>query len=248
MSGARKSTPAIEVSFVVPARDEGPAIVAMIEEIHRLFDGKEEFEIVYVDDGSGDDTPRILERERRGDPRLRHIRHKESCGKSAAIWTGVTLALGGFVVTLDGDMQNDPAYVSGMLALLRDGGDTVGLVAGQRTKRGDGWIRLVASRIANGVRGRLLGDNTRDTACGLKVFRRDAFLMLPYFDNMHRFLPALMTRAGFAVRHADVIDRPRQQGESKYGIIDRLLAGIVDLLGVMWLRRRRRRTPDIREL
>jgi len=157
--------------------------------------------------------------------------------------TGVRFARAPAVATLDGDGQNDPAYLGPMLARLREGGPTLGLVAGQRLGRRDTAAKRWGSRLANALRARLLGDATRDTACGLKAFHRDLFLRLPYFDTMHRFLPALVMREGYEVAHVDVVDRARWHGQSHYGIFDRLAVGIPDLLGVWWLRRRRRRVP-----
>jgi len=150
---------------------------------------------------------------------------------------------------MDGDGQDDPAFLPAMLVAL-EGDSDVGLAAGQRVNRRDNWQKRIGSRIANAVRGWMLGDNTRDTGCGLKAFRRDAFLDLPYFETMHRFLPALFLTDGWKIAHVDVVNRPRMHGTSKYGIIDRLMAGLLDLFGVSWIRKRRRRNPmpRLREL
>jgi glycosyltransferase involved in cell wall biosynthesis len=164
--------------------------------------------------------------------------HAQCCGKSAAILTGVRAARAPLVATLDGDGQNDPRYLPALLALLAEPG--VGLVAGQRIKHAHSRAKQIGSRFANRLRAWLLHDNTRDTACGLKAFRRDVFLRLPYFDTMHRFLPALVQRDGLVVRHLDVVDRDRLHGRSKYGVIDRAAVGLFDLLGVLWLIKRRR--------
>jgi dolichol-phosphate mannosyltransferase len=171
-----------------------------------------------------------------------------SCGQSSAVRTGVTHARAPVAVTLDGDGQNDPAFIPAMLKVLQAGAPRTGLVAGQRVGRKDTGFKKFQSRIANGVRGGLLRDGTRDAGCGLKAFRRDVFLALPYFDGLHRFLPALVRREGFDVGYIDVVDRPRRAGVSNYGLWDRLWVGILDLAGVWWLIRRKRRVPDVTEV
>jgi dolichol-phosphate mannosyltransferase len=152
------------------------------------------------------------------------------------------------VATLDGDGQNDPAFIPALLAALAAGAPRIGLVAGQRVGRKDSAFKRLQSRIANGVRGAVLRDGTRDTGCGLKAFRRDVFLALPYFDGLHRFLPALVRREGFEIGYVDVVDRPRRQGVSNYGMWNRLWVGIFDLIGVWWLIRRRRSVPQASEV
>ena len=176
-------------------------------------------------------------------PRLRLLRHAQSRGQSAAIRSGVKAARGRWIATLDGDGQNDPADIPAPVADRPRQRRTTPplLIAGHRARRQDSWSKRLASRIANAVRRRLLGDDTPDTGCGLKLFPRDLFLDLPYFDHMHRFLPALVLREGGIVRSVPVNHRPRQRGVSNYGVFDRLWVGIVDLFGVMWLRRRRAR-------
>jgi len=201
-----------------------------------------------VDDGSSDGTGAAIAALQAGRPWLRQIRHASSCGQSAAVRTGVAAARAPVIATLDGDGQNDPAFIPKLIAALEGGGPRCGLVAGQRLGRKDTGFKKLQSRIANGVRGRVLHDSTRDTGCGLKVFRRDAFLALPYFDGLHRFLPALMVRDGHEVRHVDVVDRERRHGVSNYGMWDRLWVGILDLMGVWWLIRRRRRVPQAVEV
>jgi glycosyltransferase involved in cell wall biosynthesis len=219
-----------------------------VEEIERACAALGPFEVVYVDDGSTDDTPGELARARAARPWLRAVRHEASCGQSAAVRTGVLAARAAVVVTLDGDGQNDPAFIPRLVEALEAAGPGTGLAAGQRVGRKDTRLKRMQSRIANRVRGAVLKDGTRDTGCGLKAFRREAYLRLPYFDALHRFMPALMKREGFAVVHADVVDRPRRAGVSNYGLFDRLWVGIMDLAGVWWLIRRRRRVPAAREM
>ncbi len=162
--------------------------------------------------------------------------------------SGVAAARGPIVATLDGDGQNDPSFLPALLHAFEQGGQAIGLVAGQRVGRRSGLFKKVQSRIANSVRGAILRDGTRDSGCGLKVFRRDAFLALPYFDALHRFLPALFRREGYSIGYVDVIDRPRHYGKSNYGLWDRLWVGILDLAGVWWLIRRRKRVPQVSEV
>jgi dolichol-phosphate mannosyltransferase len=231
-------------SVVVPVKNEAENIAPLLEEIHAALDGRGEFEVVYVDDGSTDATAERLAAALERYPRLRVLRHERSCGQSAAIATGVRAARGEWIVTLDGDGQNDPADIPVLVAAASD---DVALVAGQRVRRQDARVKRLASRIANGVRSRLLGDATPDTGCGLKLIRRSVFLALPYFDHMHRFLAALVQRAGGTTLLVPVNHRPRRHGVSNYGVFDRLWVGIVDLAGVMWLQRRGSR-PCVREI
>ncbi|HEX7124154.1 MAG TPA: glycosyltransferase family 2 protein [Thermodesulfobacteriota bacterium] len=233
--------PEVEVSVVVPVLDEADNVLPLVAEIRAALAGRR-FEVVYVDDGSTDETPARLAEAAARWPELRVLRHDGRYGQSAAIRTGVRAARAPVVVTLDGDGQNDPADIPAMLAALGapSAGRPVGLVTGQRTRRRDAWLRRVSSRVANGVRSRVLGDGVADTGCGLKAFARETFLDLPYFDHMHRFLPALVQREGYAVHVVPVGHRPRRAGRSKYGTLDRLFAGLVDLAGVFWLRRRAR--------
>lgn len=236
------------LSIVVPVKNEALNILPLLAEIESACASIGPFEVVYVDDGSTDETPSELARARASRPWLRVVRHEVGCGQSAAVRSGVRAAHGAVVATLDGDGQNDPAFVPALVAALEAGGPMTGLAAGQRIGRKDGRFKTVQSRIANAVRGRILKDGTRDTGCGLKVFRREAYLALPYFDALHRFMPALMKREGFAVAHVDVIDRPRHAGRSNYGLFDRLWVGILDLAGVWWLIRRRKRVPRAEEV
>jgi len=227
------------LSVVVPVFNEAENIAPLLAEIEAaLAPSGMEFEIVYVDDGSRDETPRVLAEARARSPRLRVVRLRRNCGQSTAIREGVRAARGRLVVTLDGDGQNDPADIPRLLAALPKGAERLPLVAGLRRKRRDNWLRRVSSRIANGLRSRLLRDGTPDTGCSLKLFERATFLELPFFDHMHRFLPALFRRQGLDVVMVDVGHRPRARGVSKYGVMNRLWVGIVDLFGVMWLQRR----------
>ncbi len=237
------------VSVVVPAHDEADNLPLLIDEIEDALGGTAH-EIIVVDDGSRDATPAVLARIATASPAVRVVRHRRGAGQSAAVRSGVLRARGSVVVTIDGDGQNDPAYIPVLLARLEAGGPSVGLVAGQRQKRKDGTMKSLASRFANGLRGAILRDGTRDSGCGLKALRRDVFLRLPFFDGWHRFLPALVIREGYSVDHIDVVDRPRRHGRSKYGILDRGLKGALDLFGVWWLLRRSRRVevenePDV---
>jgi dolichol-phosphate mannosyltransferase len=235
------------VSVVVPVRNEAGNVAPLVEEIAAALAGQWPFEVIYVDDGSTDDTGAELLRLMAQRPWLRHLRHKQSCGQSAAVRNGVAAARAPVVVTLDGDGQNDPAFIPAMVRALEAGAPRTGLVAGQRVGRKASGFKKLQSRIANSVRGAVLRDGTRDTGCGLKAFRRDVFLALPYFDGLHRFLPALVRREGYAIGYVDVVDRPRAHGVSNYGLWDRLWVGILDLAGVWWLIRRKKRVPEVSE-
>lgn len=235
-----------DVAVVVPVKNEAENIVPLIEEIHAALEPVCPFEVIYVDDGSDDATPRVLDEARARFPRLRIVRHAKSCGQSQAVHSGVRAARAPWIATLDGDGQNDPADIPAMLARRDEVARAAGvdpvmvMIAGHRQKRKDTGIRRVSSKVANGVRARLLGDSTPDSGCGLKLFARDTFLRFPRFDHMHRFLPALMLREGGEVLSVRVNHRPRERGVSKYGVWNRLWVGIVDIFGVMWLQRRAR--------
>jgi len=235
------------VSVVVPVRNEAGNIALLVAEIAKALEGQWSFEVVYVDDGSTDATEAELKRLMTQHAWLRRVRHKQSCGQSAAVRTGVAAARAPIVVTLDGDGQNDPAFIPALVRALEAGNPRVGLVAGQRVGRKSGGFKKLQSKIANAVRGAVLRDGTRDTGCGLKAFRRAVFLGLPYFDGLHRFLPALIRREGLDIGYVDVVDRPRAHGVSNYGLWDRLWVGILDLAGVWWLIRRKKRIPEISE-
>lgn len=229
-----------ELSLVIPVLDEAENIPEVVAEIEEKLRGRLDYEVVFVDDGSRDETvARILEAAAR-DPRIRLVRHRGNRGKSAGLVTGAQHARAPWIATMDGDGQNDPVYVEKLFARTRaaDAPPDLGLVAGRRLRREDTWLKQVSSRIGNGVRMRILGDPIPDAACGLKVFRRREFLELPRFDNMHRFLSALFRRHGMAVESVAVQDRPRAHGDSKYGLHNRLWVGIGDLVGMLWLQRR----------
>jgi dolichol-phosphate mannosyltransferase len=232
-------------SIVVPVRNEEGNIAPLVQDIEAACAAAGPFELVYVDDGSSDGTPAALRALQATRPWLRVVTHAQSCGQSAAVRSGVRAASGPIVVTLDGDGQNDPAFIPAMLTQIESAGPGAGLVQGQRVGRKDTGFKRFQSRIANRVRRAVLKDDTRDTGCGLKCFRREAYLALPYFDALHRFMPALVVREGYEVLHHDVRDRPRLTGVSNYGFFDRLWVGILDLAGVWWLIRRRRRVPQI---
>lgn len=249
----------LRLSVVVPVRNEQDNIAPLVAEIEAALAGWDaagdhaagNYEIIYVNDGSTDRTPQVLSELAAVKPHLRFITHRQSCGQSASVRTGVRAARGVLVATMDGDGQNDPAFLPQMVAVMdaaKDaGGAKAGLVQGQRLGRQDTGFKKFQSRVANGIRSRVLKDGTRDTGCGLKLFRREAYLALPYFDALHRFMPALMRREGYDVLMVDVKDRPRLTGVSNYGFFDRLWVGILDLSGVWWLIRRRKRVPDIVE-
>jgi glycosyltransferase involved in cell wall biosynthesis len=248
MSETRDNTAPPVVSVVVPVRNEAGNVAPLVQEIEAALANLASFEIIYVNDGSTDGTQAELRQLMASRPWLRQVAHAESCGQSAAVRTGVQHARAPIVATLDGDGQNNPAFIPAMIKVLEAGAPRVALVAGQRVGRKDTGFKKFQSRIANGVRGAVLRDGTRDTGCGLKAFRRDVFLSLPYFDALHRFLPALVRRDGYEVGYVDVIDRPRHAGVSNYGMWDRLWVGILDLAGVWWLVRRRKRVPKATEI
>jgi glycosyltransferase involved in cell wall biosynthesis len=233
------------VSIIVPVRNEARNIAPLVSEIAGHMGNGTTFELIYVDDGSTDASQSELTQLMASRPWLRQIKHQVSCGQSAAINTGVRHARAPIVVTLDGDGQNDPAFIPELIKRLSAPG--VGLVAGQRVGRKASAFKKLQSIIGNGVRKSILRDGTRDTGCGLKAFRRDLFLAFPYFDGVHRYLPALARREGYEIAYVDVVDRPRHAGRSNYGMWDRLWVGILDVAGVWWLIRRRR-LPQVLEV
>ena len=237
-----------ELAVIVPVHNEAENLRPLIDEIRISLDKiNGESEIIYVDDGSSDNSVEQLLAIKAEYPQLRVLAHHECCGQSASIMTGVRAAQASVIVTLDGDGQNDPADIHTLYGALKEASNSDHLlVTGYRTKRQDTWIKRVSSKAANKVRSSLLGDNTPDTGCGLKVFTRTAFLNMPYFDHMHRFLPALMLRLGGAVISLKVNHRPRERGISNYGTLDRLAVGIIDLLGMLWLQRRANK-PEVKE-
>ncbi|WP_028346172.1 glycosyltransferase family 2 protein [Bradyrhizobium murdochi] len=234
---------AVAVSIVVPVRNEADNVAPLIAEMVSALGSRWAYEIIYVNDGSTDATAERLAAMMKQYPQLRHLKHAASTGQSAAVRSGVRAARGAIVATLDGDGQNNPAFLPDLIAAVEKGDGRVGLAAGQRVGRKDTGFKKLQSRIANGVRSAILRDGTRDTGCGLKAFPREVFLSMPYFDGLHRFLPALVRREGFDIAYVDVIDRPRQSGVSNYGFFDRLWIGIMDLAGVWWLIRRKKSTP-----
>ena len=242
------STSQPSVSIVVPVRNEADNIAPLIEEISAALDGRWAYEIIYVNDGSTDATGERIAAIMQQRDNLRQLRHAKSTGQSAAVRSGVRAARGAIVATLDGDGQNNPAFLPDLISAVENGTGRIGLAAGQRVGRKDTGFKKFQSRVANGVRNAILKDGTRDTGCGLKAFQREVFLMMPYFDGLHRFLPALVRREGYDIAYVDVIDRPRHSGVSNYGFFDRLWIGIMDLAGVWWLIRRKKPTPDVTEV
>lgn len=242
------------VSVVVPVKNEEGNVAPLIAEIANALESEPareagmSFEMIFIDDGSTDSTGLILANLRETYPMLRILRHTASGGQSAAIRSGVSAARGTYIVTLDGDGQNNPAFIPAMITLLQRGEGRVGIVQGQRVGRKDTAFKRWQSRQANRIRGAILKDGTRDTGCGLKAFPRAVYLRLPYFDAIHRFMPALVKREGFEIAHLDVIDRPRGSGVSNYGFWGRLRVGVLDLCGVWWLIKRKKPTPVVTEV
>ena len=232
------------LSVVVPLHDEAGNVAELLRELRGTLAGRARCEIILVDDGSTDDTAAEARRHLAGEPPARLLRHPRCRGQSTALYNGLRAAHYDWAILLDGDLQNDPADIPALIEAWAEHPESarIGLVTGHRVTRHDSAVRRWSSRIANATRARVLHDHTPDTGCGLKLIRRSAFAALPYFDHMHRFLPALIQQAGFEVISVPVSHRPRVHGRSKYGIGNRLWVGIVDLLGVMWLARRNRRS------
>ena len=228
-----------DISVVVPVFDEEGAAPGLAREIAAAFAGRS-YEMVFVDDRSRDATVAALTALKSELPQLRVLSHRSNSGQSRAIRTGILAARGAIIVTLDGDGQNDPADGPKLVDALLAGSADLALVGGERVKRQDSQAKKIASKFGNGVRKRMLKDTANDTGCGLKAFRREAFLRLPYFDHLHRYIPALMIREGYQVAFRPVNHRHRQTGASKYTNFGRLMASVSDLLGVMWLQTRSR--------
>ena len=233
----------MDLSVVIPVCNEEESIGILIEEITQALVQKYQHEIIVVDDGSTDKTLEVLSKIKKDLPTLRVIKHLQNSGQSTAVRTGVQYANSNWIATLDGDGQNDPADIPNLYnELVSQNLDPWLVVAGYRKKRKDTWLKRISSKYANSIRDKLLRDGTPDTGCGLKVFSRDNFLALPYFDHMHRYIPALFQRQGGRVVSVEVNHRHRTQGTSKYGFHNRLWVGIVDILGVRWLQNRARIT------
>jgi len=230
-----------QISVVVPVYNEAENVEKLVREIHAALNSTA-FEMNFVNDCSSDDTEGVLKSLKAEFPQLRVLTHRKNAGQSRAVRTGVLAAKAPVIATLDGDGQNDPADIPTLFAQFTrpDAPENLGMVGGRRAKRKDSWAKKVGSRFGNGVRKKLLKDNADDTGCGLKVFSREAFLRLPFFDHVHRYIPALMLREGYATEFCDVNHRHREFGVSKYTNFGRLMVSIADLRGVMWLNRRAR--------
>jgi dolichol-phosphate mannosyltransferase len=235
-----------DVSIVVPVFNETGNVGPLAREIAAAFAGQA-YEMIFVDDASTDSTRADLIALKAELPSLRVLSHQRNSGQSRSVRTGILAARAAIVVTMDGDGQNDPADAPRLAARLVASPDQVALVGGQRVKRQDSLAKKFASKVGNGVRKRLLKDGAEDTGCGLKAFRREAFLRLPYFDHIHRYLPALMIREGYQVAFEPVGHRARMAGASKYTNLGRLWASLSDLLGVMWLNSRSRLPGSVAE-
>ncbi|MFI4964524.1 MAG: glycosyltransferase family 2 protein [Caulobacterales bacterium] len=245
---ARRPAPSTpDISVVVPVFDEEGAAPALAREIAAAFESRN-YEMIFVDDASRDGTRAALQALAAEIPQLRVLAHRRNSGQSRALRSGILGARGAIVVTLDGDGQNDPADGPALVEALAAGPPELALVGGERVKRQDSAAKKVASRIGNGVRKRLLNDTANDTGCGLKAFRREAFLRLPYFDHIHRYLPALMRREGYEIAFLPVNHRHRQTGASKYTNLGRLWASLSDLFGVIWLQSRARNPGAVDEV
>jgi dolichol-phosphate mannosyltransferase len=239
--------PQPEISVVIPCKNESDNLAILLNEVDEALHGRT-FEVIVVNDGSTDTTGVMLNaRIKAGAAHLRHIQHDRSAGQSAAVRSGVFAANGTIIATIDGDGQNNPIYIPLLVDALKNGGKKTGIAAGQRLKRTDTKIKQYSSRFANWLRQKMLADGTRDSGCGLKALPADLFRTLPFFDGWHRYLPALVMREGFSVLHLDVTDRTRRFGQSNYGILDRGLRGALDLIGVWWLRKRRKVIPAASE-
>lgn len=235
-----------DFSVVVPVFDEGGAAPALAREIAAAF-GERNYEIVFVNDASRDNTLELLTALKAEIPQLRVLSHQKNSGQSRSVRSGILAARAPIIVTMDGDGQNDPADAPRLAERLQAAPQTLSMVGGERVKRQDSNAKRFASRFGNGVRGWLLKDGALDTGCGLKAFRREAFLRLPYFDHIHRYLPALMIREGYEIAFEPVNHRHRETGVSKYTNFGRLKASVSDLLGVLWLQSRSRLPGNVDE-
>lgn len=231
-------------SVVAPMLNEAENVDSMAREIAEACAPLGPFEAIFVNDGSTDGTSEEIAALRTEFPWLREVRHASPCGQSAAVRSGVIAARAPFICTIDGDGQNPPSEIPNLVRFFLDHHDGVGLVAGQRVARQDTQSKKIASRLANRIRAWILKDDTRDTGCGLKAFPRDLFLQLPFFDHIHRYLPALVKREGYRIELIDVSHRAREAGRSKYNNLGRALVGVQDLLGVRWLINRRK-LPEV---
>lgn len=247
MAAAKARGALLDFAIVIPMKDEVEAVTSLLDGCLDAGRSLGTFEICVTNDGSCDGTGDALRdwAARHADVPTTFVTHATSAGQSAAIHNAIRAARAPIIVTLDGDGQNPPDQIGKVLKPLLDAkrSPRLALVAGQRLKRDDPFAKRIASRFANGLRSALLSDHTRDTGCGLKAFRRDAFLALPFFNHMHRFLPALFARDGWDVAHVDVTHKARENGRSKYNNLQRGLVGATDLIGVAWLIRRRKTIP-----
>ncbi|AQS41137.1 MAG: Glycosyl transferase family protein [Candidatus Tokpelaia hoelldobleri] len=235
------------LSIAIPCHNEAGNLDLLLDEIVAAMSGRD-YEILVIDDGSTDNTADIIRARAKTLASLRFLQHDKAAGQSAALRTAAFAARGKILLTRDGDGQNDPAYLPQLADALTAAGESYGIAAGQRLKRTDTRLKQLSSRFANGLRRAILKDDTRDTGCGLKAIYTELFRRLPFFNGWHRYLPALVLREGYHVTHIDVVDRSRRHGQSKYGIFDRAAAGILDLIGVWWLRRRCKRVPEVQEI
>jgi len=252
MSNTKNNNAAVQspaISVVVPAFNEAENVENLANEIATALN-EIAYEMIFIDDASTDDTKAVLMEMKSRFPHLRVLAHRKNAGQSRGVRTGVLAAKAPVIATLDSDGQNDPADIPALYAQLmrEDAPEMLAMVGGRRAKRIDSAAKKVASRFGNGVRKRLLRDEADDTGCGLKVFQREAFLRLPYFDHIHRYIPALMLREGYKIEFADVNHRAREFGESKYTNFGRLKVSIADLRGVIWLRNRMRLPEGVDEL
>lgn len=239
----------IKYSVVVPVYNEEENVAMLVDEIATALKGMP-YEMIFVNDKSTDNTLGSLQGLKKKYKTLRVLSHQQNAGQSRSVRSGILAAKGEFIATLDGDGQNDPADIPALITQIirKDAPDNLALVGGRRAKRKDSWAKKIGSRIGNGVRRGLLKDEADDTGCGLKVFTRAAFLRLPYFDHIHRYIPALMIREGYAIEFCDVNHRNRQFGVSKYTNFGRLIVSISDLRGVMWLGKRARNPQGVDEI